>query len=49
MAEVDTSPRRPKRRNAVRHGKVVEIKGHKFVLTYFKGFTFCGHCTRFLW
>jgi tRNA(Ile2) C34 agmatinyltransferase TiaS len=40
---------RPKRRNAVKHGKVVEIKGHKFVLTYFKQFTFCGHCTRFLW
>ena len=42
-------PRRPKRRNAVRQRQVVEIKGHKFVLHYFAQFTFCGHCTRFLW
>nr|CAA73553.1 Serine/Threonine protein kinase [Suberites domuncula] len=41
--------RRPKRRNAVRQRQVVEIRGHKFVLNYFKQFTFCGHCTRFLW
>lgn len=27
----------------------MEINGHKFVLNYFKGFTFCGHCSRFLW
>ncbi|XP_064406888.1 protein kinase C alpha type-like [Halichondria panicea] len=40
---------RPKRRNAVRQRQVVEIRGHKFVLNYFKQFTFCGHCTRFLW
>lgn len=40
---------RPKRRNAVRQANVVEVKGHKFVLTYFKTFTFCGHCGRFLW
>ena len=45
----DGEVRRPKRRNAVKHNKIVEIKGHKFVLTYFKQFTFCGHCTRFLW
>lgn len=41
--------RRPKRRNAVRQRQIVEINGHKFVLNYFKGFTFCGHCSRFLW
>ena len=39
----------PKRRNAVRKRQIVEIKGHKFVLNYFKTFTFCGHCSRFLW
>lgn len=50
MAEPqDLEPRRPKRRNAVRQANVVEVKGHKFVLTYFKTFTFCGHCGRFLW
>ena len=41
--------RKPQRRNAVRQRQVVEIKNHKFVLNYFKSFTFCGHCTRFLW
>ena len=41
--------RRPKRRNAVRQRQVVEVRGHKFVLNYFKSFTFCGHCSRFLW
>ena len=40
---------KPKRRNAVRQRQVEEIKGHKFVLNYFKSFTFCGHCSRFLW
>ena len=45
----NASPQRPKRRNAVRQANVVEVKGHKFVLTYFKTFTFCGHCGRFLW
>lgn len=48
-AEPGELVRRPKRRNAVRHPNVVEVKGHKFVLTYFKTFTFCGHCGRFLW
>lgn len=33
----------------MRQRQVVEIKNHKFVLNYFKSFTFCGHCTRFLW
>lgn len=33
----------------MRQANVVEVKGHKFVLTYFKTFTFCGHCGRFLW
>ncbi|CAI8052920.1 Protein kinase C alpha type [Geodia barretti] len=46
---MDVEPRRPVRRNAVRQANVVEVKGHKFVLTYFKTFTFCGHCGRFLW
>ncbi|XP_065899034.1 protein kinase C alpha type-like isoform X2 [Dysidea avara] len=40
---------RPRRRNAIRQRQTVEIKGHKFVLTYFKQFTFCGHCSKFLW
>ena len=47
--ELDIAPKRPQRRNAVRQANVVEVKGHKFVLTYFKTFTFCGHCGRFLW
>ena len=46
---LELEPRRPKRRNAVRQANVVDVKGHKFVLTYFKTFTFCGHCGRFLW
>lgn len=48
-ARVSAMADRPRRRNAVRQRQLVEIKGHKFVLTYFKGFTFCGHCSRFLW
>lgn len=41
--------RRPRRRNAIRQKQIVEVKGHRFVLTYFKNFTFCGHCSKFLW
>jgi hypothetical protein len=49
MSDSSLPPRKPQRRNAVRQRQVVEIKGHKFVLHYFGQFTFCGHCTRFLW
>ena len=49
MADDAPGEHRPKRRNAVRQAKQVQVKGHKFVLTYFKSFTFCGHCGRFLW
>lgn len=47
MSEI--SERRPRRRNAVKHRPIHEVKGHKFVATYFKQFTFCGHCSKFLW
>lgn len=45
----ELSERKPRRRNAVKQRPIHEVKGHKFVATYFKQFTFCGHCSKFLW
>ena len=38
-----------RRRGAVRHLKVHEHNGHKFVAKFFSQFTFCSFCDDFLW
>ena len=38
-----------KRRGAVRHMKIHDKNGHKFVAKFFSQFTFCSYCDKFLW
>ncbi|KRX73826.1 Protein kinase C-like 1 [Trichinella sp. T6] len=38
-----------RRRGAIRHNKVHEIRGHPFVATFFRQPTFCSICSFFLW
>ncbi|KFD71704.1 hypothetical protein M514_04266 [Trichuris suis] len=38
-----------KRRGAIRHHKVHEIRGHSFVATFFRQPTFCSMCSLFIW
>jgi len=37
------------RRHAVKQPKIFEVKGHKFIETFFKTPTFCSFCSEFLW
>jgi hypothetical protein len=37
------------RRHAVKQPKIFEVKGHKFIETFFKSPTFCSFCSEFLW
>lgn len=37
------------RRYAMKGQKVFEVKGHKFIETFFKLPTFCSYCNEFLW
>jgi len=37
------------RRGAVKHQKVHEVKGHRFVAKFFRQPTFCAFCHDFLW
>lgn len=49
------SPEKPrtdlisKRRGAIKHQKVHEAKGHKFIAKFFRQPTFCAFCKEFLW
>lgn len=38
-----------RRRGAIKHQKVHEVKGHKFVAKFFRQPTFCAFCREFLW
>jgi novel protein kinase C delta type len=38
-----------RRRGAIKHQKVHEIRGHQFVATFFRQFTFCSLCSEFMW
>ncbi|XP_023712893.1 putative protein kinase C delta type homolog isoform X6 [Cryptotermes secundus] len=38
-----------KRRGAIKHQKVHEVKGHRFVAKFFRQPTFCAFCKDFLW
>lgn len=38
-----------RRRVAIKHNKVHEVKGHKFVAKFFRQPTFCAFCKEFLW
>jgi len=38
-----------KRRGAIKHLKVHEAQGHKFIATFFHQPTFCSYCNDFLW
>ena len=37
------------RRYAMKQPKIYEVKGHKFIATFFKSPAFCSYCTEFLW
>ncbi|CAD5226032.1 unnamed protein product [Bursaphelenchus xylophilus] len=38
-----------RRRGAIKHQKVHEIRGHQFVATFFRQPTFCSLCSEFMW
>ncbi|CAI4227803.1 unnamed protein product [Auanema sp. JU1783] len=38
-----------RRRGAIKHAKVHEIRGHQFVAKFFPQFTFCSLCSDFMW
>ena len=47
--EIETQTATPARRGAVKHLKVHEVRGHKFVAKFFRQFTFCAFCHKFMW
>ncbi|XP_043227085.1 putative protein kinase C delta type homolog [Amphibalanus amphitrite] len=47
--EIETQTAAPARRGAVKHLKVYEVRGHKFVAKFFRQFTFCAFCHKFMW
>ncbi|KAM7295416.1 putative protein kinase C delta type homolog isoform X3 [Ixodes scapularis] len=38
-----------RRRGAIKHQKIYEVKGHKFIEKFFRQPTFCAFCKEFLW
>ena len=38
-----------RRRGAIKHQKVHEVRGHAFIAKFFRQPVFCSHCSDFLW
>ncbi|EJW81993.1 hypothetical protein WUBG_07097 [Wuchereria bancrofti] len=38
-----------RRRGAIKHARIHEIRGHQFVATFFRQPTFCSLCSDFMW
>jgi len=38
-----------RRRGAIKHQKIHEVAGHKFIATFFRQPTFCSYCSDFVW
>uniref|UniRef100_A0A914BX64 protein kinase C n=1 Tax=Acrobeloides nanus TaxID=290746 RepID=A0A914BX64_9BILA len=38
-----------RRRGAIKHARVHEVRGHQLVATFFRQFTFCTLCSEFMW
>ncbi|XP_037088828.1 putative protein kinase C delta type homolog [Pollicipes pollicipes] len=47
--EIETQTELPARRGAVKHHKVHEVRGHKFIAKFFRQFAFCAFCHKFMW
>ncbi|KAK5970119.1 putative serine/threonine protein kinase [Trichostrongylus colubriformis] len=44
-----SGPGLQRRRGAIKHARVHEIRGHQFVATFFRQPTFCSLCSDFMW
>ncbi|CAB3406626.1 unnamed protein product [Caenorhabditis bovis] len=45
----NSGPGLQRRRGAIKHARVHEIRGHQFVATFFRQFHFCSLCSDFMW
>ena len=46
---LDTPGGITRRRGAIKHQKIHEVKGHKFIAKFFRQPTYCSFCSDFLW
>lgn len=38
-----------RRRGAIKHQKIHEVQGHKFIAKFFRQPVFCSYCSEFIW